>query len=89
MALKAGCDLPLVCHNACEHLEAIAAAVAQLPDTVTEEVERRINSFRFPLSARPIMSFIEWHDYLEDNRAFNAEVPALATPAPGSPVQDY
>ncbi len=89
LALRAGCDLPLVCHNACEHLESIAEAIAQLPEDILEEVERRVNAFRFPLSARPPMTFIEWHDYLADNRAFNAEVPSLDTPAPGSPVQDY
>ena len=89
LALRAGCDLPLVCHNACDHLEAIAEAVSLLPEDILEEVERRVNTFRFPLSARSPMTFIEWHDYLADNRAFSAEVPALDTPAPGSPVQDY
>ncbi|MBR7109239.1 MAG: hypothetical protein IKC90_04300, partial [Akkermansia sp.] len=89
LALRAGCDLPLVCHSACEHLESIAEAIAQLPEDILEEVERRVNAFRFPLSARPPMTFIEWHEYLEDNRAFNAEVPRLDTASPGSPVQDY
>lgn len=89
LALRAGCDLPLVCHNACEHLESIAEAISQLPAEIMEEVERRVNAFRFPLSTRTPMTFIEWHDYLADNRAFNAEVPAHTTAAPGSPVQDY
>lgn len=89
LALTAGCDLPLVCHNACEHLEAIAEAVKALPEDVLEEAERRINAFRFPLSARTPMTFIEWHDYLQDNRAFNAEVPSLQVAAPASPVQNY
>ena len=60
-----------------------------LPESVSEEVERRINVFRFPLSARTPMTFIEWHDYLQDNRAFNEEVPALQVAAPASPVQSY
>lgn len=89
LALTAGCDLPLVCHNACEHLETIAEAVKALPEDVLEEAERRINAFRFPLSARTPMTFIEWHDYLQDNRAFNAEVPSLQVAAPASPVQNY
>lgn len=89
LALRAGCDLPLVCHHACEHLDAIAAAVDRLPADVLEEVERRVNAYRFPLSVRPPMTFIEWHDYLADNKKFNEEVPRLSTPAPGSPVQDY
>ena len=89
LALRAGCDLPLVCHQACDHLEAIAEAVSRLPEDIMEEVERRINAFRFPLAARSPMTFIAWHDYLSDNREFNSLVPTLSTPAPGSPVQDY
>lgn len=89
LALRAGCDLPLVCHQACEHLEAIADAVSRLPEDIMEEVERRVNAFRFPLAARPPMSFIAWHDYLADTREFNSLIPSLSTPAPGSPVQDY
>lgn len=89
MALRAGCDLPLVCHNACEHLEAIADAVSRLPENIMEEVERRINAFRFPLSSRRPMTFIEWHDYLSDTCAFNAQVPSSCSATPGSPVQDY
>lgn len=88
LALRAGCDLPLVCHNAVEHLEAVAAAVAELPAGLLEQVEQRVERFRLHLSTVPPMPFIEWNDYLKDVAAFTARVPEVQA-APGSPVQNY
>ncbi len=89
LALRAGCDLPLVCHEAVEHLEAVAAAVAELPATLLAEAEERINRFRLQLVQEPCMTFMEWNDYLRDTAAFCARVPEPGTATPGSPVQDY
>lgn len=88
LALRAGCDLPLVCHNAVEHLETVAAAVAALPEELLEQVERRIERFRLHLSTQSPMGFIEWNDYLKNVAAFTASVPEVNA-APGSPVQGY
>lgn len=88
LALRAGCDLPLVCHNAVEHLETVAAAVAALPEELLEQVERRIERFRLHLSTQSPMGFIEWNDYLKNVAAFTASVPEVSA-APGSPVQGY
>ncbi len=89
LALRAGCDLPLVCHNAVEHLEAIAEAVAALPGRLLEEAEERINRFRLLLSAERCMTFLEWNEYLRDCAAFCARVPEPGSATPGSPVQNY
>ncbi len=89
LALRAGCDLPLICHNACDHLEAAAEAVSQLPQHILQATEARIERFRLSLHTRPPMPFIQWREYLADLRTFNEKVPALSGPAPGSPVQDY
>ncbi len=89
LALKAGCDLPLVCHNAVEHLEAIAAAVAALPSQLLMEAEERINRFRLLIATQAPMTFLEWNDYLRDAVAFCARVPEPGTATPDSPVQDY
>ncbi len=89
LALLAGCDLPLVCHNAVEHLETIAAAVAQLPAQVLADVERRITHFRVMLSTFAPMRFIEWRDYLRDAAAFTAGIAEPDAAAPASPVFDY
>ncbi len=89
LALKAGCDLPLVCHGAVEHLEEIAETIAELPATLLAAVEERVNRFRLLISTQPCMGFIEWNEYLRDTAAFCARVPEPAAATPGSPVQDY
>lgn len=89
LALQAGCDLPLVCHNAVEHLEEIAAVVKALPPALLQDVERRITRFRIMLSTFEPMRFIEWRDYLKDVAAFTASVPEVDPSAPASPVFDY
>ena len=88
LALRAGCDLPLVCHDAVEHLDAVAAAVAELPDDIHEAVERRVERFRLHISTQKPMAFIEWNDYLKNVADFTACVPEVGA-SPGSPVQTY
>ena len=88
MAWRAGCDLPLICHGAVEHLEAAAAAIAELPAAILETVEHRIARFRLHISTQNPMTFIEWNDYLKDVADFTASVEEVAA-TPGSPVQDY
>lgn len=88
LAWRAGCDLPLVCHGAAEHLEAVAAAYAALPAAVKEQVELRVERFRLHIATRPPMRFIEWNDYLRDVADFTASVAEVAV-SPGSPVQNY
>lgn len=89
LALLAGCDLPLICHDACEHLEAAAEAISRLPQAVLQAVEARVERFRMGLHTRPPMPFIQWREYLADVREFNSKVPAISNQMPGSPVQDY
>lgn len=88
LALRAGCDLPLVCHQAVEHLEAVAAAVAELPAEILETVEQRVARYRLHISTQRPMAFIEWNDYLKNVTEWNASVEEVSA-APGSPVQDY
>ncbi len=89
LALRAGCDLPLVCHDAAAHLEAVADAIAELPAHLLAEVEERVNRFRLLISHEPCMTFLEWNEYLRDCAAFCARVPESGAAAPGSPVQHY
>ncbi len=89
LALRAGCDLPLVCHGAVEHLEAIAQAVAELPPTLLADATERINRFRLLISTQAPMTFLEWNEYLRDTAAFCTRVPEPQAATPGSPVQDY
>ena len=88
LALRAGCDLPLVCHDAVEHLDAVAAAIAGLPADILEAVERRVERFRLHISTQRPMPFIEWNDYLKNVADFTSSV-AEVSATPGSPVQGY
>lgn len=88
-ALLAGCDLPLICHRACDHLEAAAEAVSRLPDAVLREAADRIGRFRFHLATVRAKTFLEWDTYLGNLRSFNETVPKLETPGAASPVQSY
>ena len=88
LALRAGCDLPLVCHDVVEHLEAVAAAIEALPADILEPVMRRVERFRLHISTQKPMSFIEWNDYLKNVAEFTASVPEVGS-TPGSPVQNY
>ncbi len=89
LALRAGCDLPLICHHVCDHLEAAAESILSLPQHILQAAGARIERFRMGLHTRPPMPFIQWREYLADLRNFNAQVPALSGPTPGSPVQNY
>ena len=88
LALRAGCDLPLVCHDAVEHLDAVAAAIAGLPADILEAVERRVERFRLHISTQRPMAFIEWNDYLKNVADFTSSI-AEVSATPGSPVQGY
>lgn len=91
-ALNAGCDLPLICHDAVSHLDAVAGAVSRLPDLLLQEVASRVGHFRMQLVTHPPMSFLEWNDFLKALEGFAASVPepeAGRQPLPVSPVQQY
>lgn len=91
LALEAGCDLPLICHGAVNHLEAVAEAVLRMPDQLLQDAALRIEHFRMQLVTHPPMSFLEWNDYLKAVEEFTASVPSPEgeLPPPASPVQQY
>ena len=92
LALRAGCDAPLICHEACRHLPAAAEALSKLPEPLLADARRRLERYRLLIpTPPPIMRFLEWREYTADLRAFCAEVPepTQATLAPDSPGQQY
>lgn len=91
LALSAGCDAPLICHNVAEHLEAAAEAIYALPEATLSAARQRLERFRMLIPApQPPTAFLEWHEYTDDLRAFCRSVPEpTAPPAPVSPVQSY
>lgn len=92
LALLAGCDAPLICHDVCEHLEEAAELLAGLPGHVLRAAEERLERFRRLIPAPlPPMAFLEWRDYLRDLENLRAEAPEpqQGTASPASPVQSY
>ena len=91
LALLAGCDAPLICHQVCERLETAAERIRELPQAVVQAALRRVERFRLHIPAPlPPMTFLEWREYVQDVQEFCASVPE---PTDGlsaaSPVQSY
>ena len=90
LALQAGCDAPLICHNATEHLEPTAQALEALPPPLLAQAMQRLERFSlFIPEPLPPMTFMEWRDYVADVREFCARVPEPEEPVASSPVQSY
>lgn len=91
LALQAGCDAPLICHDVYRHLEAAAGALSALPGDILAEARRRLERYRLLIPApQPPMPFIARREYMADLRSFCESVPEPAAPAaPASPVQSY
>lgn len=90
LALRAGCDLPLLCHHACDHLEAVAAAVEDgVPPELLAESAERVARFRLHLHSERPMPFIGWREYLQHCAEFCARVPEPTAVLPESAVQRY
>ena len=91
LALQAGADAPLICHDVCESLEEAAAGISALPTETLREARQRLERFRRLIPApQPPMPFLAWRDYLREVEELRTRVPEpqLAA-APASPVQSY
>lgn len=90
LALRAGADLPLICHRAVDCLESVAGAVSALPREQLADTEERLARFRLMIHTPPPFSFIQWNDYLKAVDEFARQVPELPRgPLPDSAVQHY
>ena len=90
LALLAGCDAPLICHNVAEQLEPAARALEDLPPALLDQALQRLERFSlFIPTPLPPMTFMEWREYVDDVRAFCARVPEPDAPVADSPVQRY
>ncbi len=93
LSLKAGCDVPLVCHNVTpDLLEEVAQVFSTLPKEVLQASNERVERFRVLIpSPLPPMSFIEWREYVSDVRVFCSRVEEKAQEGEwsASPVQRY
>jgi beta-N-acetylhexosaminidase len=88
LAIEAGNDLALICHQT-DSAEVAAAAIAELPHWMIDEAQERLDRFRRKLV--PPISWTEkkWQDACAALEKLAAEVPEISTPQAGSPVADY
>lgn len=90
LALRAGCDAPLICHDVLQHLPAAAEALSALPSSCLHDAIRRLQRYTLLIpTPPPAPRFLEWREYVQDLREFCATIPEPDTPAADSPVQHY
>ena len=91
LALSAGCDAPLICHDIQLHLPAAAEQLRALPQQVLCDACLRLERYRLLIPAPPKpMCFLEWREFTANLSAYCASVPEAPLPAaPDSPVQRY
>jgi len=88
LAITAGCDLALICHET-GTAETAARAIAELPHPVTAEARDRIDRFRRKkLRHPPAWSDAKWQNTCRDLAALAAEFPETGTTTQ-SPVARY
>ncbi len=91
MALQAGCDVPLLCHDVLDYLENVAQAIASVPCEKLDSARARIAQFCKAFRPRPALPYIEWQQLLQDCQKLSASCAQASSQASGfsSPVQSY
>lgn len=64
LALKAGCDIPLLCHDVMAHVESVEQSINKLPQTLLDEARERIARFAKCCSQRPPLPYVCWQEHL-------------------------
>lgn len=88
LAIEAGNDLALICHRT-DTAGTAAAAIASLPDRVTEDAHKRVERFRKSLRPPLPWSDRKWQETCTSLAKLAAEIPETATPQASSPVAEY
>ncbi len=94
LALEAGCDMPLLCHDVTTHLEAVASTIADLPSILLVEARQRIANKAKSIITRPRMPYVAWQEYLASCAELCHDCPEPKkegdhTQVVASPVQAY
>lgn len=88
LAIEAGNDLALICHQT-HTADVAAAAVGSLSHRVRDEAKERVEKFRRKLKAPPAWSDKKWEETCGKLAKLAAEVPAIDTPQAEGQVADY
>ncbi len=88
LALEAGNDLALICHQT-DSAEIAASAIAELPHWMKDDALGRLEQFRKKLHAPPAWSDKAWQKICESLTRLAAEVPEIEPVEESSPVATY
>lgn len=88
LAIQAGNDLALICHNI-ETAETAAKAVMELPRWIVEEAHERVAKFRRKLCDPAPWSEDKWQKTCASLLHLATEIPEIDTPQAHSPVASY
>lgn len=94
LALKAGCDVPLLCHDVMEQLMNVAQAIEALPAELLSDSRERIARFAKGITLREPLPYVTWHEQLQACAELCTECPEPHkegdnTNVVASPVQSY
>ncbi len=65
LALKAGCDVPLLCHDVIEHAMGVAAAIEELPANQLHDARARIACYAQQITKREPLPYVAWQEQLQ------------------------
>ncbi len=89
LALLAGCDAPLICHNATDLLEPVAEALRDVSPHILQRAAERLERFRMLIpNALPPMTFLAYRDFARELQAFCSRIPEPSSTVVFSPVQN-
>lgn len=89
LAIEAGNDIAMICHNV-ESAPVAAAAIAELPVWMIDEAKQRIDRFRRKkLHEQLKWSDAKWEATCAAIAKLAEAVPEISAPQAGSPVADY
>lgn len=94
LALQAGCDVPLLCHDVTQHAQATAAAIEALPQALLDESRERIASFAERIFTCAPLPYVAWSEHLQECAELCALCPEpepepQSKEATASPVEQY
>ncbi len=88
-ALRAGCDLPLLCHDVMHHLPEAVREIENMETSETADTLRRLQRFLKGATPCPPLSSKSWEDLICRSIKLEKDVPNLLRSVPASKVQNY
>lgn len=88
-ALRAGCDLPLLCHDVLNHLPKAAQEITAEMSSKATDTLKRLQAFLSKSLPCPSLCGKSWEDCICRTMKLEKDVPNLSVAVPTSKVQDY